>query len=132
DQRVPVIGRGYGDGVELLVLQGRADVLHALGRVAGELLDRLRPRAEEPAVRVDQISDLAVLHLGELIDVRAAAAVDAGHADADHVVGAQHPAGRLRAGDREHAKGGAGSGGRFDELTAGDAGHGRLLVNGEW
>ena len=32
-------------------------------------------------------------------DVRAAAAVQAGDADADGVVGAEHPAGRLGAGD---------------------------------
>ena len=41
DQRVPVVAGGDGDGVEVLVFQGLADVLDALGRVAALLLDLL-------------------------------------------------------------------------------------------
>ena len=45
-----------------------------------------------------------------------AAAVDAGHGDADGVVGAEHPAGRLGAGDGGQREGGGG--GRALQETA--------------
>jgi len=76
-----------------------ANVLEALGRVAAELFDLCHATAERAAVGVDQVRDLDAGDFRELIDVIAAAAADAGHADAHGVVGAQHPAGRLGAGD---------------------------------
>ena len=39
------------------------------------------------AVRVDQVRDFDVLHAGEGVDVAGTPAVDAGHAQADTVVG---------------------------------------------
>ena len=45
-QRVPVVAGGDGDRVEVLVFQGLADVLEALGLVPGRLLDRLARRSK--------------------------------------------------------------------------------------
>ena len=61
-------------------------------------------RFEQAAVGVDQVRDLHVLEAEVLVDVGVPLPVDAGHADADRVVGPEHPAGRLGAGDREQRK----------------------------
>ena len=67
-QRVPMVRRGDRDGVEILVVEHLAEVLHALGRVAAALLDRRAAGSEQPAVGIDQIGDLDVLHAGEGVD----------------------------------------------------------------
>src|SRR5262249_17956822 len=59
-----------------------------------------------------------VLHGGEGADVGAAPAVEAGHGDADGVVGPEHLAGRLGPGDG-HGGGGEGA---LHELAAGQGG----------
>ena len=64
-----MVGRGDGDGVEVLVVQRLAEVLHALGRVAGQLLHHFASRGEQPAVGIDQVGDLDVLHPGESLHV---------------------------------------------------------------
>jgi len=56
--------------------------------------------------------------------------VNTRHADADHVVGAQHAAGRLGAGDGDEWKHAAGSSGSLEKLATGDFVHGRLHWEG--
>src|SRR5262249_8555792 len=107
-QRVPVVGGRDGDDVDVPILQRLADVLLGPGGVAAHLLDLPDALPERPRVRVDQADDLDVLHGGEGADVGAAPAVEAGHGDADGVVGAEHLAGRLRPGDG-HGGGGEGA-----------------------
>ena len=101
DQRVPVVRRGDRDRVEVLVVEGAADVLDRLGRAAAALGDRLDVLRVRRGVGVDQVGDLDPLHLAERADVRAAPAVQAGDADADGVVGADDPARRFRPADRK-------------------------------
>src|SRR5262249_16750828 len=93
-QGVPVIGRGDGDGIDVAVLQGAAYVLHFARLVAAAPLDFGRTTLKGAHVRIDKIGDLHALHAGELADVLAAAAVEPGNADAQHLVGAEHAAGR--------------------------------------
>src|SRR5690606_4710115 len=85
DQRMPVIARGYGDHVQIFVVERLANVLYRFGGVAPQLVD-LRPAgAEQPRVRIDQVSDLGVLILelvGKGVDVRLPPAANAGHAHA--------------------------------------------------
>ena len=78
-----MVGGGDRDRVELLVVQGLADVLHARRRVAALIPDLLPARLEQAAVGVDQVGDLHALKAEVLIDVGAALPVDPGHADAD-------------------------------------------------
>ena len=59
--------------------------------------------------------DLHAGDLQEFVDVIAAAAADASHADADRLVGAQHLARRLGAGDGE--RGGDAGAAALDEGT---------------
>src|SRR5207247_1107026 len=117
---MPVVGRGDRDRVERLVLQGLADVLNTLGRrevLAGERAQVLGVGA---GVGVDEVGDLHVLHAGPGTHVASAAAVESGDGDADGVVGAEHAAGGLGAGDGYQ---GAGAGG-LEEVTASRERHG--------
>ena len=127
DQRMPVVAGGHRDRVQVLVLQRLADVLEALGLRAALVLDLLDAVGEQAAVRIDQVRDLDAGDLQELADVVAAAAADAGHAEADRVVGPQHVARRLRAGDGER---GRHAGGR--RLTKELRRDGRVMISFSW
>ena len=85
-QRVPVVRRGDGDGIEALVLQRLADVLKTLRRVARLLLDLRYASLVEPRIRIDQLRDANVFHSRVRVDVRTAPAVNAGDGDVDRVV----------------------------------------------
>ena len=98
DQGMPVIAGGHGDRVELLLFQGLADVLEALGRVLAAALHVLDPLVEDPRVRINEVRDLNARDAGETGDVVAAAPVDPGHADADPLVGPDDLVGDLRSG----------------------------------
>src|SRR5262249_47976817 len=128
DERVPVVGRRDRDHVEFLVLQSLANVLNAFRLVAALVSDLFAPRLEQAAVRVDQVRDLDVLYAEVLIDVAVPLPVDAGDADADHVVGAEHPPGRLGAGVGEKRKHRAGRGRSLEETASRDSLHERLLI----
>jgi len=58
-----------------------------------------------------------------LIDVGVALTMDAGHANTDHIIGAQHPPGCFGAGNGEEWKGSAGRGGLSEEAPARDLFH---------
>ncbi len=126
-QRVPMVRRGDGNGVQVLVVEHFPKVLEALGRIAAVVLDPPAPRGEQPAVGIDQVGDLDALDVAVRVDVFLSPAVDAGDGDAHPAAGAQHPAGRLGAGDGEGGGKAAGSG-PFEEVTAVLAGHGVLPV----
>ena len=82
------------------------------------------------AIGIDQIGDLDVLRLGdlgELADMLDAAGVDAGHGDADGVVGAQHAGRGLRADEGETGGGESARGSAFQEITAAATRHAELL-----
>jgi len=130
DQRMPVVGRGDRHRVEFLVVQGLADVLDALGRVAATGLDRVGAGREQPTVGIDQVGDLDAFHAGKLAHVAASAAVDAGHAQPDRVVGAEHLPGTAGAGDGEGGRHPGGGGGPFEECTTCLAGHAFFLSLG--
>ena len=125
-QRMPVVGAGDGNGVQGLVFQCLADVLHALGPLAGELLDALDAGGEERAVGIDEVGDFHPLHIGILANVRPAPAVDSGHGHTDSVVGSQDSRGRFGAANCEIGVDTAGSscsqsgGGKLDETAAGE------------
>ena len=73
-------------------------------------------------MRVDEVRDLDVLHADEGTDVRTASTIEPGHADPHGVVGPEHFARRLGAGDGDGRGGGEG---RFQEPAASET-HGRL------
>ncbi len=107
-QRVPVVGRGDRDGVNRLVLEHAADVLlggrrmtAGLAGLARDRLDLLEPFGIGPRVGIDQADDLDAGHGGEFAHVGTAAPVEPRHGDADGVIGADDPAGRLGPADRE-------------------------------
>ncbi len=137
-QRVPVVGAGDGNGVQVLVFQGLAEVLHARGPVAGTFLDALDRGGEERAVGIDQVGDFHPLHFGILANMRPAPAVDPGYRHADLVVGPQDSAGRFGAGNDEVGMDAAGGGcsqsggGKLDETAAGQSRHGEdSLIRGQ-
>ena len=135
NQRVPVVARGDGHDVEVRVVERRANVRHAGGLAIAAAGDQFLARLVQPRIGVDQIRDSDVLVLeivGELTDVRSAAPVDAGHADANRVVGPQHAARGLGSGDRKQAERRAGGGRFLDELAAGYSGHGGHLQFAGW
>src|SRR5262249_41928365 len=119
-ERVPVVGRGDRDGVEVPVFQGGAHVLDGARHVAAACLHGLGPGGEGARVGVDQIYHPDVLHAGEGVDVGAAAAVQAGDADAQRLVGADDLGGGLGAGK---GNGGAGGEDAFHKIAAGQSGH---------
>ena len=125
-QRVPVVRRGDGDGVQRLVFQRLADVGHAFaGELAFDLLlQGLQFALQHLLVGIDQVGDFHVGLFQPAADVAAAAAVDAGHGDAQPVVGPEH-AGCGRGAADQHA--GAGSRRTLQELATSEVGHGRSL-----
>jgi hypothetical protein len=114
-QRMPVIGRGDRDGIEVLVIERLANVGDHRWLISAVFDFGLGPHFEQARVGIDQVGDFYILHLRPLADVRSAAAVDAGHADTDGLIGAKKVSGGLGAVDQHSGAGGRE--GRFDEMT---------------
>jgi hypothetical protein len=93
-----------GEGVQFLVLQRFADVLHALGRLVPFLLDGGAAGCEQAGIGINQIRDLYAFEAEVLVDVALTLPVNAGHADADDIVCAQHAAGGLGPGNRDRRR----------------------------
>ena len=110
-----MIGRGDRDRVEVFVIERLAHVGDHPGLIRAILDFCLRPHFEEARVRIDEVGDLHIGHLRPFADVRAAAAVDAGHADANGFIGAKEISGGLGAVDQHSSAGGRER--RFDEMT---------------
>ncbi len=128
-----MVAGGDGDRVEVLVFQGLADVLEALGRITAPCLDLLDAVGKGAVVGIDEVRDLHVLQLRIAANMVAAAAVNPGHADADRLVGSEDLV--LAVGDRQSggdsAAGHGGQRGRPLEETASSlSGHGVLLEVG--
>src|SRR4051812_5057026 len=85
DQRMPMVGRGDGHRVEVLVVQGLANVLHRLGCVARLVLDPFGGRGEQPAVGIDNIADLDSGQTDQTCDVSLAPAIYTGNTYADAI-----------------------------------------------
>ena len=118
DQGVPVVGRGDRDGVDRLVVEHAADVLHGGRRPAALLLDLVEPLLVRPRVGIDQVRDLdARHHSTNSTDVFAASAVEPGHGETDRVVGPDDPARRLGPADRKARPHPGGSQGSIHELA---------------
>src|SRR5262249_46351657 len=67
-QRMPVVRRGDGEGVQLLVVEGLPDVPHALRCPAPLLLDGPGTRLEQAGIGIDQVGDLHALKAKVLLD----------------------------------------------------------------
>ena len=89
---MPVVGRGDGDGVDILVGEKLAHVVVALGLLAGQLLDRGLAGFERGLVDVAERHDARVGQRGIALDVIVAATTDADDTDVDLVIGAEHAA----------------------------------------
>jgi len=100
-----VVRRCDGDGVQLLILQRFADVLDTGRRPSPFFFDRSTARREQPGIGINQVGDLHPLEAEVLLDVAIALSMNAGNADSNHIVGAQHPAGRLGSGYRDGRRG---------------------------
>ena len=100
------------------------------GVLPPQLLRHLAARSEQPRVGIDQVGDLDVLHLAVGLDVALPTAVDAGHGNANAVVGAEHLAGGLGAGDGERGGGKAARGGTLQKTATVMARHTLILLSG--
>jgi len=85
-ERVPVIGCGDRDHVDILVVKHPANVLHSGRCVAAVRFDLMDALVKGPGVGIDQISDGHPGHLNVLIDMRFAAAVEPRHCDPDGII----------------------------------------------
>ena len=68
------------------------------GVLPARSLTHLASGGKQPAIGIDQVGDLDILHPAESADVGLSPSVDPGYGDADAVVGSQHSAGGVRAG----------------------------------
>ena len=93
-QSVPVIRRGDGDGVDVLVLNQLAEVDFGFRAVALEFLDLGDAGREKAFVDVTQMADADVRNAGELVVVRLATRGDADDGQVDPVIGAVLAPGR--------------------------------------
>jgi len=100
-----VVAGGDGDGIEVLVLEGAANVLDTRRALLAALLDRVGAALEEAAIGIDQVGDADVRHLAVCPDVAATAAVEAGHSDVHCLVGSENLARGFRAADGEERAG---------------------------
>ena len=99
---MPVVGRGDGDGVDVLIGEELAHVVVALGLLAGQLLGGGLAGFEGGLVDVAERDDAGVGQGGVALDVIVAASADADDADVDFVIGAEHAAqGKCGAGRHE-------------------------------
>ena len=89
DQRVPVVGRGDGNRIDVFVVERPADVVDAFGFVLafGPFGDAVHRPAQHVFIHVGQIGDFDVVLAEPTADVGPAAAVQARDGDADAVVG---------------------------------------------
>src|SRR5439155_24758797 len=114
-QRVPVIGRGDADDVDVAVFHDAAQILDELRPLTLRPFGSFHGPAGHGGVAVANVGDDAVVVAGETIDMIAAAAVDANDGDIEALVGAAGVAvlgGLRRAALSEEAAGGAGGGQR--------------------
>ena len=88
-QGVPMVRSGDGDGIEILVLQGRANVLEKLRFPTGLLFHVLGGVPPDAGIGVDQVGKLDVLEPRPCLDVFPSAAVEAGDANPDPLIGPQ-------------------------------------------
>src|SRR5207245_9956542 len=101
-QRVPVVRSGDRDGVEVLVLQGLADILDNL-RLFTPFGGGLEPAGVSARVRIDQVGDLDSVHACPFPDMSTAAAVQTGDRNVDGVIGTQTTPGAFGSRDRDRS-----------------------------
>ena len=92
-RRVPVVGRGYRDGVNVLGFQDAAEIAFGFGRIAQRLLRLGRELGQDVGVHVADVGHTRGLAVGlERRKVRAGAAFDAVAVDGEvqAVVGAEN------------------------------------------
>ena len=94
-----MIGRGNRDDIQILVLERLADVLKTLRRIAALLSNLPAPRLEQASIWINQVSDLNIFLVEILIDMGVALPVNAGDANANHLIRAEHSPGGFRAGN---------------------------------
>ncbi len=105
-QRMPVVGGGNGDGVNVLVLERFADVLVGPGPFALGFLDGFCAFLEHVGIHVAQRDVFGfILHPEDVVDVGAALAVEPDGAHSDAVIGTEHFAVRHGAGDDDRRGG---------------------------
>ena len=118
---VPVVGRGDGDGVDIVGGEDLAEVLLGLWSVAQVFLGAVGVLLEDVALDITDVGDLCVFSVGlEGGEMGVGAAVEADDGEVDAVVGAED-AGVAAGGGGEGGGGGGGCGGG-DELAARDHG----------
>ena len=103
-QRVPVIGSGDGDGVDLLVFEELANIDVGFWLGNAEFFDVADALAEDGFVDVAQGDDLRIGNVREAVDVILAATADAANSDAHTIVRAKDLAAHCQGG-RAHRDG---------------------------
>src|SRR5262245_13227616 len=105
-QRMPVVRRGDGHNVDVLVFEDLTNVLFGFGLLASLAFDLLDPVGEGARIGIDEANDLDTGHADELAEMTAAATIEARDSDADGFVGAQHLTRGLGAGNGNRGSGG--------------------------
>ncbi len=112
DEGVPVVGRGDGDGVDVVVFQEITDV-GVGGDFVGVVFFQLGDSAaDDVVVNVAEGGDADAGNAAEAIDVRASASVDANDGDSNVFIGAEDFGVRMSQRQTE-----AGADGVFDEVS---------------
>lgn len=111
--RVPMIGSGDEQGINLLVFQYAAEVLFGHGRVTLGLGGDVHGFRQIADVHVDDVFDFDAWHGGEFLDQIQAAAMNAGDADDDPVSRGFRCTGGFAVHEGKGGAGGQGGGGKF-------------------
>ena len=118
-QRVPVVRRSDGDGVDVLVFEDLADVLLYLRRLLLAFVDALQGIGNDVLIRINEIGNLDVLKPGEALDVSLAAALDTHDGEDDFFARLVGGAGGIEGGERRSG------GGTLEEAATIDDSHAR-------
>ena len=122
-QRVPVVGTGDRNSVQVLVVQRFAD----LGRAVRGVADAAAGVVDAVAVGIDHPGDVDVFHLVEAVKMASSSASDTDNRDVQSFVGAQDSGAGLGARDMERSGGPCGAQGALEELAAMQSRHGSIL-----
>ncbi len=117
--RVPVIWRGDGQHIDVLVVERHAEILHTGWSVSTFVFYAFRSTLEQPRVGINQVGNETLFAATEFADMRAAATIDSCHSHADDLVSAQDLAAGFGTGDRERRKNGACGDAGLQELATG-------------
>src|ERR1700730_753282 len=97
-QRVPMIGRGDGDGVDIFVLEELANIDIGFGLWQALLLDVAEALVQHAFIHIAQSANLCSRHAGETLNMVVATTAYSANCDADTIVCAEYLAAQCNSG----------------------------------